>query len=332
MGSWYQRAGVDIDLADMFVERIKKIVAPTQNKRVRAGVGGFASLFRLNKETYLVASTDGVGTKVKLAAELKQHRWIGQDLVAMCVNDLICTGATPLFFLDYFATGKLDLDVGVEVVRGIARACKRCDMALVGGETAEMPDVYPRGVYDLAGFVVGVVDKTHLITGHSIKEGDVMIGIASNGVHSNGYSLIRKVFSTKEKQWMRLALRPTPLYQPMILKFHRQYPGVIKGLAHITGSGFLNIPRINEQFDYVVTVRPALPPILKEVVRRTGMKDSESFTTFNMGVGMVVVTSPVWAKRFITFCNRNDFSSFILGRVESGSGRVILRFEQTVIL
>ncbi|MEI8347898.1 MAG: phosphoribosylformylglycinamidine cyclo-ligase, partial [Pseudomonadota bacterium] len=284
----YQDAGVDINRGDALVERIKKRVKATYGPRVLDGVGGFASLFKMDENRYLAAGTDGVGTKLKIAQDLGIHNTIGIDLVAMCVNDVICTGATPLFFLDYFATGKLDVEVADQVIAGIVDGCLQAGCALVGGETAEMPGMYPDGEYDLAGFAVGEVDKSHLLDGNKICDGDVLIGIASSGAHSNGYSLVRRLIPVSERELLKEALTPTRIYVSLLKKIIQKNRSWIKGLAHITGSGFLNIPRINEKFDYHIPAPPPkneIPRIYSTLWERSGLTAKEIYCTFNMGVG-----------------------------------------------
>jgi phosphoribosylformylglycinamidine cyclo-ligase len=326
MANLYKESGVDIELGDKFVSKIRSLVGTTHNPSVLSGIGGFASLYKINSRQFLAASTDGVGTKVKLASAIQNHKYIGQDLVAMCVNDLICTGAKPLFFLDYFATGKLDLKVSTEVLASIVKACRSVDMALVGGETAEMPGVYVEGVYDLAGFAVGLVDKNKVLTGKKLKPEDRLIGLPSNGVHSNGYSLIRKLFDYNESKWMNLAIKPTRLYVKPFLKILNKYPHAIKGAAHITGSGFLNIPRINEGFDYKIEVRPRLPLILKEAVKRGNLDEENAFTTFNMGIGFVIAVGAKEEKMIITELKRLGEKPVSLGFATKGKGQVHLNF------
>lgn len=328
MASLYKKSGVDIDKGDRFVEAIKPLVQMTQNSRVISGVGGFASLYQINSQQVLAASTDGVGTKVKVAQQLKRHQGIGQDLVAMCANDLICTGAKPLFFLDYLASGKLDLKTNQLLIKSIAKACLDSGMALIGGETAEMPGVYADGVYDLAGFAVGLVDKSKIIDGKKLKNGDIIVGLASSGLHSNGFSLVRKIFNSSEKQWLNKALTPTRLYVHSITNLLSKNNHGIKGIAHITGSGFLNIPRINENFDFYIDSLPANLPIYKEILNRTKMSNKECYTTFNMGIGMVLVVSPKHVKKLIKQFNALGEKAYPLGLVKKGQGRVFLYQEE----
>ena len=302
----YKDAGVDIDAGNRFVEMIKPLVKSTMRPEVMTDIGGFGGLFSLNTDKYknptLVSGTDGVGTKLKLAFMLDKHDTVGIDLVAMCVNDIIVQGAEPLFFLDYFATGKLAPEKAAEVVKGIAAGCKMAGCALIGGETAEMPGMYPEGEYDLAGFTVGVVDRDDLIDGTSIHEGDAVIGLASSGLHSNGYSLARKIIIEnlnlpldKPAQGMEIPLgealmAPTKIYVKSILNLMRDFS--IKGLAHITGGGLLeNIPRVLPKHCKAILKKGSweIPPLF-ELLRDGGNIDElEMYRTFNNGIGMVLV-------------------------------------------
>jgi len=328
MANIYKDSGVNIELGDKFVGKIQALLTATYNKNVIQGVGGFASLYQINSKQILAASTDGVGTKVKIACALNQHKYIGQDLVAMCVNDLICTGAKPLFFLDYFATGKLDLKVSTAVLSSLSKACQKIAVALIGGETAEMPGVYPDGIYDLAGFSVGIVDKKKILDGRHLKEGDRLIGLRSSGAHSNGYSLLRKLFSMSEERWMKRALKPTRLYVNSVLSIREKYGSALKGAAHITGSGFLNIPRMNEKFDYVIERKPMLPSILAEAVKRGGLDDYNAYTTFNMGVGFVMAVDPKFETKIINELEGLGEVAFSMGYVIKGQGLVMLQFSK----
>ncbi len=282
----YKDAGVDLEVADALVDKIKARVQSTYGDRVVSGVGGFASLYKAGNGKILAAGTDGVGTKVKIAQALGKHDTIGIDLVAMCVNDVICTGAAPMFFLDYLAMAKIDLDVLDPIVAGIVDGCKQSGMALIGGETAEMPDVYKPGEYDLAGFAVGEVDEDKIIDGTRIKEGDTILAFQSSGLHSNGFSLVRKLIKADEGALLAEALTPTRIYvkavQPLI--------PYVKGMAHITGGGFGNIPRMSEKVDYKIDSLPQHPHIFDVMKERSGLEDKMLYETFNMGLGLVVIT------------------------------------------
>lgn len=324
----YKESGVDIVKGDLFVERISKMVRSTYNQQVVSGIGGFCALYALDPDRYLASSTDGVGTKIKLAIELGAHETIGIDLVAMCVNDLICSGARPLFFLDYFASSKLDLEVSEAVLKGIVDGCLQSQMALVGGETAEMPGMYQIGDYDLAGFSVGEVRKSELIDGLSLCEGDSLIAIASTGFHSNGYSLVRKILETKgcDDSLKKDCLTPTKIYVKTILSLINSSRKNIKGIANITGSGFLNIPRINDSFDYHVKNQEDLPSFMKKVCDLSGLDEIELHRTFNMGVGMVVATDK--PKEIIEKLGALGEIAYLLGNVTKGSGKIFLKGQE----
>ena len=300
----YRAAGVDIDAGNEVVERIKPLVRRTYRPEVMAGLGGFGALFELAgryREPVLVSGTDGVGTKLKLAQELGRHDTIGIDLVAMCVNDVLVQGAEPLFFLDYFATGKLDVDTTVAVVGGIAKGCEFAGCALIGGETAEMPDMYPPGEYDLAGFCVGAVEKSALIDGSAIQAGDAIIGITSSGPHSNGYSLVRKIVKRAGSPFdldlggVRLAdalLAPTTIYVKPILKLMREQP--VHGMAHITGGGLKeNIIRVVPEHLGIALDSSSwtLPPVFEWLRREGNVAREEMFRTFNCGIGYTLIVA-----------------------------------------
>ncbi len=303
----YRDAGVDIDAGDALVDRIKPLARRTMREGALGGIGGFGALFEVPKryrEPVLVAGTDGVGTKLKLAFALDGHDTVGIDLVAMSVNDILVQGAEPLFFLDYFACGKLDVEVAARVVGGIARGCELAGCALIGGETAEMPGMYPDGEYDLAGFAVGAVEKSAIIDGSRIAAGDAVLGLASSGAHSNGYSLVRRVI---ERAWgaidapqmnddfhgRRFAdalLAPTRIYVQPMLGLIRSVP--VKGIAHITGGGLLeNVPRVLPDGLQAVLHRDAwtMPPLFGWLQQHGGVDDAEMHRVFNCGIGMVVI-------------------------------------------
>lgn len=295
----YRKAGVNIDAGEKLVELIKPLAKATKRPEVIADIGGFSALFdgqfKKYKHPILVSSSDGVGTKLKLAFLLHKHNTVGIDLVAMGVNDLITCGAEPLFFLDYFACGKLDTKIASQVIKGIAEGCKQANCALIGGETAEMPGFYPSGEYDLAGFVVGVVEKNKVIDGSKIKPGDIVLGLPSSGPHSNGYSLIRKIFSNSElKKYQSELFAPTKIYVKEILNTIRYAPNAIKGIAHITGGGFLdNIPRILPA-DCQVIIQEGnwkIPPVFMKMRDQGKVPPREMYRTFNMGIGLVLIVS-----------------------------------------
>lgn len=300
----YKDAGVDIDAGDALVERIKPLAKKTMREGVMAGIGGFGALFEVPKrykEPVLVSGTDGVGTKLRLAFEWNMHDTVGIDLVAMSVNDVLVQGAEPLFFLDYFACGKLDVDTAAAVVGGIAKGCELSGCALIGGETAEMPGMYPDGEYDLAGFAVGAVEKSKILTGQNVQAGDVVLGLASHGVHSNGFSLVRKCIERAESQgglpdtldgkpFKNAIMEPTRLYVLNVLKVLASQP--IKALAHITGGGLLeNIPRVLPEGLGAHLVKGSWPQteLFAWLQKTAGIDDIEMNRTFNNGIGMVVV-------------------------------------------
>ncbi len=298
----YKDAGVDMDAGDALVERIKPLAKRTMREGVLAGIGGFGALFEVPKryrEPVLVSGTDGVGTKLKLAFEWQIHDTVGIDLVAMSVNDVLVQGAEPLFFLDYFACGKLDVDTAAAVVGGIARGCELSGCALIGGETAEMPGMYPAGEYDLAGFCVGAVEKSKILSGAEVKPGDVVLGLASSGVHSNGFSLVRKCLERAAgqlpatldgKPFKQAIMEPTRLYVKNVLAALALHP--IKALAHITGGGLLeNIPRVLPEGTAAHLVKGSWPQteLFAWLQATAGIDDFEMNRTFNNGIGMVVV-------------------------------------------
>jgi phosphoribosylformylglycinamidine cyclo-ligase len=287
----YKAAGVDVEMGNRFVERIKRLVGDTYDDRVESGVGGFASLYRMDENRFLASGTDGVGTKLLLAQEINRHDTIGIDLVAMCANDVICTGARPLFFLDYLATGKLDLEIHTEIVKGIAGACKEIGCALIGGETAEMPGIYPDSTYDLAGFCVGEVFRHQLLGGEKVKANDYLVGVGSSGFHSNGFSLVRKLIKDHEIDLKHELLTPTRLYVNLVKELMLTQPDNIHGLSHITGGGFDNIPRMNEALGYEITHLPTSEmrsEAMNLILERSQLDQKSLYETFNMGIGMVV--------------------------------------------
>ena len=300
----YYKAGVDIDAGNRLVENIKPYAKRTMRSEVLTGIGGFGALFEISKNyqnPVLVSSTDGVGTKLKLAFKLEKHDCIGIDLVAMSVNDILVQGAEPLFFLDYFACGKLDVDTATRVVRGIAVGCEQAGCALIGGETAEMPGMYLENEYDLAGFAVGVVEKDRIINGLSIMEGDVVLGLASSGAHSNGYSLIRKILEENRtdlsvnfngRTMMDVIMAPTRIYVKPLLELQKHLP--IKGMAHITGGGLVeNIPRTLPEGVTAVLQKSAwdAPPLFHWLQQQGKITDREMYRVFNCGIGMVLIIS-----------------------------------------
>ncbi|WP_171001777.1 phosphoribosylformylglycinamidine cyclo-ligase [Methylobacillus flagellatus] len=300
----YRDAGVDMEAGDALVERIKPFAKRTMRPEVMGGIGGFGSLFEVPKKyknPVLVSGTDGVGTKLKLAFQLDKHDTVGVDLVAMSVNDILVQGAEPLFFLDYFACGKLEVDTAADVIKGIAAGCEQAGCALVGGETAEMPGMYPAGEYDLAGFAVGAVDRDAIIDGSTIAAGDVVLGLASSGAHSNGYSLIRKLIETSGidfnadfhgRPFRDVVMAPTRIYVKPLLKLMQALP--VKGMAHITGGGITeNVPRVLPAGLTAEVQRDAwtLPPLFQWLQAQGNVTNDEMYRTFNCGIGMVVIVA-----------------------------------------
>lgn len=341
MGKSYKDAGVDITLADEIVKEIKPLISKTSIPGVIGDIGGFGGLFSLTSQKYkepvLVSSTDGVGTKLKIAFALDKHISVGMDLVAMCVNDIVTYGAKPLFFLDYISTGKLSKKVTVDLIKGVTEGCKMADCALLGGETAEMPGFYPEGEYDLAGFAVGIVEKSKIIDGRKIEEGDLVIGIASNGLHSNGFSLVRKVL-LEEKQYKmeekisslkgslgEELLKPTRIYVQPLLYLLKKYK--ILGIAHITGGGILeNIPRIlPEGVSVQINQKSWLKPPIFSLIQKEGkISDEEMYLTFNMGIGMILIVPNDEALKIKEELKKIDYASYLIGKAINGNKQVII--------
>ncbi|MBI2318542.1 MAG: phosphoribosylformylglycinamidine cyclo-ligase [Betaproteobacteria bacterium] len=328
----YRKAGVDIDAGDALVEAIRPFAKRTMRPEVLAGLGGFGALFELSRnyrEPVLVSGTDGVGTKLKLAFQLARHDTVGIDLVAMSANDILVQGAEPLFFLDYFACGKLEVGVAAEVIRGIARGCEQAGCALIGGETAEMPGMYPEGEYDLAGFAVGVVEKSRIIDGRGIAPGDALLGLASSGAHSNGYSLIRRVLERAQADLRagfdgrtlgEALLAPTRIYVKPLLALMKTIE--VKGLAHITGGGLIeNIPRVLPEGLKAVLDRSRWPlPALFQWLQREGaIVDAEMHRVFNCGIGMVVVVAPEFAEAAMRSLSSAGEKVYRIGTVQARS-------------
>lgn len=326
----YKDAGVDIDAGNALVERIKGVAKKTRRPEVMAGLGGFGALFELPKgykEPVLISGTDGVGTKLKLAMEANKHDTIGIDLVAMCVNDLVVAGAEPLFFLDYYATGRLNVDVAASVVEGIGKGCELSGCSLVGGETAEMPGMYEGDDYDLAGFCVGIAEKSKLIDGSKVQEGDVLIGLASSGPHSNGYSLIRKIIDVTNadleqivggKKLKEALMEPTRIYVKSLLELFKSVP--VNALSHITGGGLLeNIPRVLPKNTKAVidTASWSLSPVFEWLQNAGNVETTEMYRTFNCGVGMVIAVSSSEADNALKILNQCGEEAWIIGNIEN---------------
>ncbi|MHB8424801.1 MAG: phosphoribosylformylglycinamidine cyclo-ligase [Gammaproteobacteria bacterium] len=334
----YRDAGVDIDAGDALVERIKPAAKRTRRPEVLGGIGGFGALVEIPRgyrRPVLVSGTDGVGTKLKLAVESGRHDTIGIDLVAMCVNDVVVQGAEPLFFLDYYATGKLEVDTAAAVITGIARGCELAGCALVGGETAELPGMYSGEDYDLAGFAVGVVEKEKIIDGSQVAAGDVLIGLASSGPHSNGYALIRTVLAVSGTAFQQQVagralidhlLEPTRIYVKPLLQLMEKVP--LHALAHITGGGLLeNIPRVipeNLGVTLDVTSWPR-PAVFTWLQQQGNIPEQEMYRTFNMGLGMVVCVAAADAERTMSRLRERGEQVFRVGTVERGVTGVVIR-------
>lgn len=335
----YKSAGVDIEAGNTLVERIKPIAARTRTAGVMAGLGGFGSLFDLPLDRYkhpvLVSGTDGVGTKLKLAIDLNRHNTVGIDLVGMCVNDIIVQGAESLFFLDYFATGKLDVDTATSVIEGIGKGCELAGAALVGGETAEMPGMYAEGEYDLAGFCVGIVEKDAIIDGSKIAVGNKLIGIASSGPHSNGYSLIRKIIAhsktslsekLNDRELADHLLEPTRIYVKPLLQLIATVP--VHAMAHITGGGITeNVPRVlPENLSAKINLNAwAMPAIFQWLQEQGNVTEANMLTTFNCGIGMMVCVAPEHEATAIATLKELGEQAFSIGEIVStpGSNKVI---------
>jgi len=328
----YRDAGVDIDAGDAFIDVIKPVAKRTQREGCISGLGGFGALFQVPqnyKEPILVSGTDGVGTKLKLAFDLNRHDTIGIDLVAMCVNDVIVQGAEPLFFLDYFATGKLTPDVAAQVVKGIGEGCVQANAALIGGETAEMPGMYKSGEYDLAGFCVGAVEKSEIIDGTKVKAGDKLIGLASTGAHSNGYSLVRKVIDTYNvpldtqiggKSLADAVLAPTKIYVRSILSLMKQVD--VHALAHITGGGIPgNLNRVLPDDCHAIVDESSWqwPALFTWMMETANIERSEMYRTFNCGIGMILVVDEADAEQSIKLLSEAGETAFVVGEIKGGT-------------
>ena len=324
----YKDSGVDIDAGNSLVDRIKPVVKETFNENVVGGIGSFAGAFRVPsgyKKPVLLSATDGVGTKLKLAIDSKKFDTVGIDLVAMCVNDLICNFGEPLFFLDYYATGKLDVEAAAEVVKGIAKGCKEAECALIGGETAEMPGMYSEGDFDLAGFAVGIAEEDNL--NPKVKEGDVLLALPSSGIHSNGYSLVRKLFFEKlnkkfddefdGKKLIDVLLTPTRIY----VKEFKKFKGIINALAHITGGGIVeNLPRVLPEDLKAIVYKDKIKvlPIFEYMAKY--VEEAEMFRTFNMGVGMILAVDEENVDEIV-----KSSDAYVIGKIEKGNKGVELK-------
>ena len=334
MAITYKDAGVDIDAGDLFVQKIKPFVRSTMRPEVLTDIGGFGGLFALKKyrNPVLVSGTDGVGTKLKIAFLMNKHNTVGIDLVAMCVNDIVVQGAEPLFFLDYFATGKLKPEDHANIVKGIADGCKQAGCALIGGETAEMPSFYAEDEYDLAGFAVGVVEKKKIVDGSRIKPGDQLIGLASSGIHSNGYSLVRKVLLEKAGYGVEdtltelgngtlgeVLLTPTRIYVKTILALMKDFD--IRGMAHITGGGITeNTPRMLPKGTQALIRKKTwdIPPVFRLLQKKSGVDEAEMYRAFNMGIGMVLAVPKKQADAVMKKAAKLGEKAYRIGEIIKG--------------
>ncbi len=329
----YRDAGVDIEAGDALVDAIKPFARRTMREGVLGGIGGFGALFEISKkyrEPVLVSGTDGVGTKLKLAFQLNRHDTVGIDLVAMSVNDILVQGAEPLFFLDYFACGKLDVKTAADVIKGVAAGCEQAGCALIGGETAEMPSMYPEGEYDLAGFAVGAVEKSEIIDGRKIAPGDVVIGLASSGIHSNGYSLVRKIIDVTKpdlnadfdgRSLADALMAPTRIYVKPLLSLMADVE--VRGMAHITGGGLVeNIPRVLQDHLTAVLKKDAwnMPPLFGWLQKHGHVAEEEMHRVFNCGIGMVVIVSPENADKAISRLNASGETAYLIGEIRQRAG------------
>jgi phosphoribosylformylglycinamidine cyclo-ligase len=340
----YAAAGVDIDLGNKVKATLPQLLASTHRREVLGKVGGFGGLFQLDLKKYrepiLVSSVDGVGTKLKIAFTMDKHDTIGADLVNHCVNDIAVLGAEPLFFLDYLGTGKLEPHVFTEIIKGFARACAENNCALIGGETAQMPGFYQKGEYDVSGTIVGVVEKSRMLDGKkTVKRGDVVLGIASSGLHTNGYSLARKIFFEQLKlkprskvaelggtigdELLQVHISYWPLVRALLKQFNPGATRAIRGLAHITGGGFVdNIPRVLPESCDVVIRKGSwdMPAIFRMIVEKGGVPDEELYQVFNMGIGMTVIVAADKADAVLRQINRTKHKAWIIGEVVKGKG------------
>src|SRR5579883_1186850 len=344
----YARAGVDIDLGNRVKATLPQLLAATHRPGVLGKVGGFGGLFALDVRKYqqpvLVSSTDGVGTKLKLAFAMDRHNTIGEDLVNHCVDDIAVLGAEPLFFLDYIGTGKLEPHVFTQLIAGFARGCAKNNCALIGGETAQMPGFYQPGEYDVSGTIVGVVEKAGMLDGRKIKPGDAVIGLASSGLHTNGYSLARRILFERMKlkpssrlpglqtsvgeELLKVHLSYGPLVKQLLRKFNRNGSGIIKGIAHITGGGFVdNIPRVLPQTCDVIIRKGSweVLPIFRILAEKGAIPENELYQVFNMGIGMTLIVSQQKQDEVLRFVKAQQHQAWVIGHVVKGHGRALVQ-------
>ena len=328
----YKKSGVDKEEGYKSVDMIKQMAVNTYSKKVLNELGSFGAMYKLGryKNPVLVSGTDGVGTKLKLAFHLKKYDTIGIDCVAMCVNDILCHGAEPMFFLDYLACGKLDAGVSSEIVKGVAEGCLSSGMSLVGGETAEMPGFYNEGEYDIAGFAVGVVEKKKVINGEKIKEGDIIIGLESSGVHSNGFSLVRKLVTDLDEEYngqkiSEYLLTPTKIYVKPVSKIIKKFK--VKGMAHITGGGLIeNVPRvIPDGLSAVISKDKIKVPEIFTYLQSKGVPEEEMWGTFNMGIGFIIVVKEKDKDKVMKKLSKYGENAYEIGRIEKGDNKICLK-------
>ena len=328
----YKNSGVDKEEGYKSVDMIKQMAVNTYSKKVLNELGSFGAMYKLGryKNPVLVSGTDGVGTKLKLAFHLKKYDTIGIDCVAMCVNDILCHGAEPMFFLDYLACGKLDAGVSSEIVKGVAEGCLSSGMSLVGGETAEMPGFYNEGEYDIAGFAVGVVEKKKVINGEKIKEGDIIIGLESSGVHSNGFSLVRKLVTNLDEEYngqkiSEYLLTPTKIYVKPVSKIIKKFK--VKGMAHITGGGLIeNVPRvIPDGLSAVIYKDKIKVPEIFTYLQSKGVPEEEMWGTFNMGIGFIIVVKEKDKNKVMKKLSKYGENAYEIGRIEKGDNKICLK-------
>ncbi len=328
----YKNSGVDKEEGYKSVDMIKQMAVNTYSKKVLNELGSFGAMYKLGryKNPVLVSGTDGVGTKLKLAFHLKKYDTIGIDCVAMCVNDILCHGAEPMFFLDYLACGKLDAGVSSEIVKGVAEGCLSSGMSLVGGETAEMPGFYNEGEYDIAGFAVGVVEKKKVINGEKIKEGDIIIGLESSGVHSNGFSLVRKLVTDLDEEYngqkiSEYLLTPTKIYVKPVSKIIKKFK--VKGMAHITGGGLIeNVPRvIPDGLSAVISKDKIKVPEIFTYLQSKGVPEEEMWGTFNMGIGFIIVVKEKDKNKVMKKLSKYGENAYEIGRIEKGDNKICLK-------
>ena len=328
----YKNSGVDKEEGYKSVDMIKQMAVSTYSKKVLNELGSFGAMYKLGryKNPVLVSGTDGVGTKLKLAFHLKKYDTIGIDCVAMCVNDILCHGAEPMFFLDYLACGKLDAGVSSEIVKGVAEGCLSSGMSLVGGETAEMPGFYNEGEYDIAGFAVGVVEKKKVINGEKIKEGDIIIGLESSGVHSNGFSLVRKLVTDLDEEYngqkiSEYLLTPTKIYVKPVSKIIKKFK--VKGMAHITGGGLIeNVPRvIPDGLSAVISKDKIKVPEIFTYLQSKGVPEEEMWGTFNMGIGFIIVVKEKDKDKVMKKLSKYGENAYEIGRIEKGDNKICLK-------